>query len=156
MKAFYEKIFPVLRWLIQVTETLLLGLLVFAGLLTLFHQILSITYRFPLDYGEAPLVDQAYRLANGLPIYRSDLSSPPFTISNYPPLYILSLTPFVKFFDPNFWSGRLISSISAWMTAWFLGLILWRKTQDRWASVTAGLVFLAFPYGAYRSPGSAL
>jgi 4-amino-4-deoxy-L-arabinose transferase-like glycosyltransferase len=146
MKNFYERLLPFLRWLIQVSETIFLGILIFAGILAVIHQILSISFRYPLDYGEAPLVDQALRLVNGHTIYRNDLSVPPFTVSNYPPIYMIFLAPFEKVFGPNFWSGRLISSVCAWFTAGILGLIIWRKTQDRLAAITTGLIFMAFPY----------
>ena len=57
----------------------LLVILVPAVAVTLTYQWLAITHRFPLDYGEAPLVDQALRLAAWQNIYRPDLSTPPYT-----------------------------------------------------------------------------
>jgi len=73
------------------------------------HAALAVFHPYPLDYGEAPLVDQAMRLAAGQNIYRPDLSSPPYTLSNYPPLYVLSLVPSVGLFGPSFLAGRVIS-----------------------------------------------
>ena len=62
---------------------------VVALILCLSYQFLAVSYRYSLDYGEAPLVDQAMRLASGQNIYRADISTPPYTISNYPPLYVV-------------------------------------------------------------------
>ncbi len=110
------------------------------------HMAMALLHRYPLDYGESPLVDQAVRLASGQGIYRSSLLSPPYTISNYPPLYPLSMAPFVKLFGPNFWAGRLISVASTLASAAFLALIVYTHSQDRLAAIVTGLVFLSIPY----------
>ncbi len=116
------------------------------AILCIAYQCLALTHRYPLDYGEAPLVDQAMRLARGQNIYRTDLSTPPFTISNYPPLYVAALTPFVALFGPSFLPGRLISVVCAWVCAGCIGLIVHRATRDCIAGIVGGLVFLAFPF----------
>ena len=41
------------------------------------HTYLSVAYPYSLDYGEAPLIDQAVRLSRGENIYRPDISTPP-------------------------------------------------------------------------------
>ena len=118
----------------------------------LLHSLMALFHRYPLDYGESPLVDQAIRLAAGRPIYRTELSSPPYTISNYPPLYPLSMVPFVKLFGPNFWAGRLISLLSTLASAVFLARIVYIHSQDRLAAVVTGLLLLAIPYVVHWSP----
>jgi len=110
------------------------------------HALMAVFHQYPLDYGEAPLVDQAMRLAAGQSIYRPGISSPPYTIANYPPLYPLSLAPFVKLFGPSFLAGRLISILCALASAAFLALIIYTPSQDRIAAITTGLLFLAIPY----------
>jgi 4-amino-4-deoxy-L-arabinose transferase-like glycosyltransferase len=110
------------------------------------HAVKAVLHRYPLDYGEAPLVDQAMRLASGQNIYRSDISSPPYTISNYPPLYVVSMVPSVKLFGPNFWAGRAISVLSALASAILIALIIYSQTADWLASAAAGMFFLAFPF----------
>ncbi len=119
---------------------------VFAVLIFIIEKSQAVFYRFPLDYGEAPLVDQAMRLASGQNIYRSDLSTPPYTISNYPPLYPLAMAPFVALFGPQFWGGRLISALSALATAFFLSRIVQAQTGERLAGRIAGALFLGIPY----------
>lgn len=119
---------------------------VIVAVLCVTYQFLALAHRYPLDYGEAPLVDQAMRLARGQNIYRADISTPPFTISNYPPLYVAAMSPFVALFGPSFFFGRLISIAGAWICALCLGLIVWQVTRDRVAALLSGLSFLAFPF----------
>jgi 4-amino-4-deoxy-L-arabinose transferase-like glycosyltransferase len=118
----------------------------------LLHSLMALFHRYPLDYGESPLVDQAVRLAAGQSIYRTELSSPPYTISNYPPLYPLSMAPFVKLFGPNFWAGRLISLLSTLASAVFLARIVYIYSEDRLAAMVTGLLLLAIPYVVHWSP----
>ena len=133
-------------------KIILLMLLALAVFFFLIHALMGLFHRYPLDYGEAPLVDQAMRLAAGQNIYRPDLLSSPYTISNYPPLYPLSMAPFVKLFGPSFWAGRVISLLSTLASAAFLALIVYAHSQDRLAAVIAGLLFLAIPYVVGWSP----
>ncbi len=112
----------------------------------LLHGVLSVTYRYPLDYGEAPLVDQAQRLLRGESIYPPDLTTPPYTISNYPPLYPLTLVPGIWLFGPAFGFGRLLSVLAAIATAVALGGILWAHTEHRTAAWITAMTFLAWPF----------
>lgn len=127
-------------------QIMLLLFLTVAAIICLTYQSLAILHRYPLDYGEAPLVDQAMRLAAGQNIYRTDLSTPPYSISNYPPLYVVSLIPWLKLFGPSFAAGRVISALCAWASGLFLALIVYTQTRDRLAAVIAGSLLLAFPY----------
>ena len=125
-----------------------------ALLVCLLYQRLAIPHPYSLDYGEAPLVDQAMRLAAGQNVYRADLSTPPYTISNYPPLYITLLAVSVKLFgaEGTFFVGRILSALATWASAIFLMLIVYAHPRDRIAALSAGLVFLAFPFVVYWSP----
>ena len=105
------------------------------------HALLATTFAYPLDYGEAPLVDQARRLSAGENIYSPDLSAPPYTVTNYPPLYILLLSPFVE--SAPFQVGRLISVLAAVGTAVLLGHIIYIFSQNRLAALATGASFLA-------------
>ena len=123
-------------------------------LIWLAYQFLAITHRYSLDYGEAPLVDQAMRLASGQNIYRADISTPPYTISNYPPLYVSILSISVKLFGPapTFFVGRLISILCALISSLCLARILYVSTNDRFAALSAAFTFLAFPFVVFWSP----
>jgi len=142
-----KRLLAVLRPHVEDGATIMLLLFLCVTVAIFFvHAALAVFHPYPLDYGEAPLVDQAMRLAAGQNIYRPDISSPPYTIANYPPLYVLSLAPFVKLFGPSFLAGRLISILCALASAAFLALIVYTPSQDRVAAVTTGLLFLAVPY----------
>ena len=149
MKRLLVSLGPHIEHLATVVLLLLLSLAA-AGFLI--YQVQAVSHPYPLDYGEAPLVDQAMRLAAGQNIYRPGLSSPPYTISNYPPLYVLSMAPFVGLFGPSFLAGRVISTLCGLASAAFLALIIYAHTQDRIAAVVTGLIFLAIPYVVHWSP----
>jgi hypothetical protein len=106
----------------------------------------ALTFPFPLDYGEGPILDQTLRLAQFENIYRNSFASPPYTVSNYPPLFQLIQVPFARIVGPAFWYGRLISIVSAVSAAGLIGLILNTLTGDRIAAAIGGLTMLTFPY----------
>ena len=108
-----------------------------------------IAFPYPMDYGEGPLLAQTGALGNRENIYRADLTSPPYTISNYPPLYPLVLSPVARVAGPAFWYGRLLSWLSIAAAATLVGLIVHALTRDRLAATIGGLVLLAFPPAAY-------
>jgi hypothetical protein len=118
------------------------------------YERVAVRHPYSLDYGEAPLVDQAMRLAAGQNIYRTDLSTPPYTISNYPPVYVSLVAVGVRLFGPAgaFIFGRTISVLSAWAAAIFLMLIVYSQTRDHIAALGGGLIFLAFPFVVAWSP----
>jgi hypothetical protein len=134
------------------TKIVLFLFLSLAVVIFVVRGVMAVPHRHPLDYGEAPLVDQAMRIAIGENIYRSDLDEPPYTISNYPPLYPLTLVPFVKTIGPIFTPGRLISLLSTLAAAVFLGRIILTQMNDRTAGIITGLLFLAIPYVVGWSP----
>ncbi|MGH7402172.1 MAG: hypothetical protein ACREKQ_07085, partial [Candidatus Rokuibacteriota bacterium] len=98
-----------------------------------------IAFPFPMDYGEGPLLAQTLRLGHGENIYRPDLTSPPYTVSNYPPLYPLVLSPLARLTGPAFWYGRLLSWLSIVAASILIGSILHALTRDRLAAAIGGL-----------------
>jgi hypothetical protein len=106
----------------------------------------ALAFPFPLDYGEGPMLDQTLRLAQFENIYRDSFASPPYTVSNYPPLFQLIQAPLAWMVGPAFWYGRLISILSAVSAAGLIGLILHTLTGDWIASTIGSLTLLAFPY----------
>lgn len=121
--------------------------LVLAAAAFLMHSGLLVSFPYMVDYGEAPLLDRAMRLAAGQSIYRRDLSVPPYIVTNYPPLYILCLLPIVSVAGPRagLVAGRLLSVGCALSTALFLGLMVREHTDDRATAWAAALIFLAMP-----------
>jgi len=106
----------------------------------------ALAFPFPLEYGEGPMLDQTLRLAHFENIYRNSFASPPYTVSNYPPLLQLIQVPLAWTIGPAFWYGRLISILSAVSAAGLIGLILNTLTGDRIAAAIGGFTLLAFPY----------
>ncbi len=130
----------------HLAATLLLALLGLAAVVCIVFQMAALSQRYSLDYGEAPLLDQAMRLLHGANIYRADISTPPYTVSNYPPIYVAALTPFLALFGPSYVPGRMISMLGTWLAALFTGLILLRFTRNKTASAVGGLMLIAIPY----------
>ncbi len=106
----------------------------------------ALTYPYTWDYGEGPLLDQTMRLAHFENIYHNDLTKPPYTISNYPPLFLLAQVPFAWIFGPAFWYGRLISILSVIITALLIGFTLYTLTHDWAGALVGGAILIAFPY----------
>jgi len=120
--------------------------LVAAVIIFSLHAFLSVAYRYSLDYGEAPLIDQAIRLSAQENIYRPDISTPPYTIANYPPLYVISLIPFLNWFDSPFHMARVISVMATLLSGAFISLIIFNFSKNRFAALIAAMLFFASPY----------
>ncbi len=144
-----------LRWLGRLL--IALALIGFAALvvrsLGLFahHASEVVSYPYPLNYGEGPLLEQAARLAAGQEIYRP-LNQPPYTISNYPPLFMLAQVPFVRADGPAYWYGRALSLGSAIAAAVLIALTLLALTHDIAGALVAGVSLLLVPYLLHWSP----
>jgi trehalose/maltose transport system permease protein len=111
-----------------------------------------LAFPYPVDYGEGPLLAQTLQLARFENIYRASLAAPPYTVANYPPVYLATLVPFAWLFGPAFWYGRLLSWLSILVAALLLGSILWRLAHDRLAALIGGLMLLMIPYVSYWGP----
>jgi len=109
-------------------------------------QARAIAHPYSIDYGEGPILDQTLRLANFENIYRNTFDVPPYTISNYPPLYLLVQVHFAWMFGPAFWYGRLINLICVLLTGLFITLTLRALTRDWIGAVVGGLLLTGFPY----------
>ena len=127
---------------------------VWALLICLGYELAAIWHPYSLDYGEAPLVNQAMLLVSGHNIYRADISQPPFIISNYPPLYVAVIALGVKLFGPasSFFFGRIVSALCAWIASLCIAFILYQGTRDRLAAFCGAATFLAFPFVVFWSP----
>jgi hypothetical protein len=110
------------------------------------HGELAIRFPYTLNYGEGPLLDQTMRLTRGDPLYPHDLTQPPHTITNYPPLYIMAQAPFAAQHGAAFWYGRAISFGATIAAALCLALLVLTLTRDLVGAMAAGLAFIAVPY----------
>ncbi len=140
------------RPVISLADIVLLGLLAYALFQFFAFGYQVIRYPYQVDYGEGPLLSQVGRLAQFENIYTTDLSHTPYTITNYPPVYMLLQIPFNGLFGPAFWYGRLISLFGMLAAALFLGLALYNLTQDPLAALSGGLLLLAIPYARAWAP----
>ncbi len=138
------------RWIgrLLVTAACAAVLVVSARSIALFieHGEMAIAFPYTLNYGEGPLLDQTMRLTRGEPLYPPDLTQPPYTITNYPPLYILAQAPFAAQHGAAFWYGRAISFGATIAAALCLALLVWTLTRDPVGAVAAGLALIAVPY----------
>ncbi len=110
------------------------------------HAVMAVNFPYPLDYGEGPVLDQVLRLAHGEAIYRTTITTPPYTVTTYPPLFLLIQVPFVRSAGLALWYGRIISIVSLILAAVFLGLTLFQLSGDVLAAATGSLLMFAIPY----------
>jgi len=112
----------------------------------------TVTFPFPVDYGEGPILDQVMRLARFQNIYGTNLTHLPFTISNYPPMYLAAQVPFAWIAGAAYWYGRGLSALSVIATAVFITLIIQTISKDWLAGILGGLVLFSIPYILHWSP----
>ena len=105
--------------------------------------------RFPyaVDYGEAPLLDQATRLMSRQPLYKSDYSSSPYVITNYPPIFVIFLAGVSKLTGANLLlSGRVISVMASIASATLIAVLVRSITKNNLSAFIASGLFLGHPY----------
>ncbi len=118
-----------LRWL----DRILLGFLV--GLLALYlwyaaeHVRLLLSFPFPLDYGEGPLLAQVRHLSDGYDLHQlyADPSRAPFLIVNYPPLFLLLSTGLASLIGMPLVAGRLIALVATIAVTAALAVLIGRR-----------------------------
>lgn len=110
------------------------------------HAVMAVSFPYPLDYGEGPVLDQVLHLAHGEAIYRTTISTPPYTVTTYPPLFLLLQVPFARVAGLALWYGRVISIVSLVLAAVFLGLTLFHLSRDPLAAAISSLLMFAIPY----------
>ena len=125
-------------------EIFLLGLVIYF-LFYLYNGYQSIIFPYQIDYGEGFILNQAYILSNGCNIYL-DITTYPYIISNYPPVYPLICAGLVKFWGVSFATGRFISVVSALLIGFLLFKIIQEETGNKYIAIISSLLFFASPY----------
>ncbi|MGQ9829153.1 MAG: DUF2029 domain-containing protein [Roseiflexus sp.] len=121
-----------------------------------------LTFPYPLDYGEGPLLAQVNHLRSGASIPRlyGDPAQPPYLVVNYPPIYLVIaalVTPLPGWIVPGsaatLLAGRLVTLGATLICA----LLLWRLalppdlsmrcaiSQQSGVALIVALAFLALP-----------
>lgn len=123
---------------------------IYIGLiLTLFlwNSVSIIRFPFGVDYGEAPLMDQASRIQNRATLYKSNINEPPYIIANYPPLYPTWVAATNAIFKiPLFQAGRISSVFFSLVSGVLIGLFTSRLTENKWCGVFSAAIFWGHPY----------
>ncbi len=143
---FAEKI--LLKDLRQAGKILLLFFSALAILIFIIHGLIVLGFKYPLDYGEGPLLNQALRITQGEPLYPTDITSPPYLITNYPPIFVAINALFVWIFGPSLLIGRLIAFLSTLGTAILILYIInhFYPDQGLFPGIFAASLFLIIPY----------
>jgi len=109
--------------------------------------ILLLFYPYGVNYGEAPLLDQALHITAGTNIYKPDLRFPPYVIANYTPIYPLLTGGLHRLTSlPLFQVGRAVSIFAAIASSLLLGSFARKLFNTRMAGFLAAGLFLGHPY----------
>ncbi|MCX6032330.1 MAG: glycosyltransferase family 39 protein [Chloroflexi bacterium] len=112
----------------------------------------AVGFPFGLDYGEAPLADQAARVLAGQTLYKANLNEPPYVITNYGPLYPTAIALVSRVTGrPLLTAGRIISICAALLCTLLIDLFALKLTGDRLAGALAATLFLGNPLVIYWS-----
>jgi len=120
------------------------GIGIGAVLTLLEHLFTYLWFPYPLDDGEGFCLNQAVRVASGQALY-PPVASPPYIVTNYPPVFPWLLSIFT---DPNnirFAPGRLISITSTLVIALTAGGSVRAVTRNNPAGWITGFLILASP-----------
>lgn len=103
------------------------------------------------DYGEGPLLNQEVLLYHGINFYRLD-TAPPFIVGNYPPVFPLVVSLFMRHYGLTLTAGRLVSSLSIMGAAIVAGLIVLQTTRQLLPALVAGGLLPTFSGVFYWGP----
>ncbi len=113
------------------------------------HGLQLLSFVYPLDYGEGPLLAQIERLRAGTPIWRlyANPAEAPFLIVNYPPGYLLLAALVTPLTGSVLSAGRLLSLLSALAVVGAIALLARarRAPSTPLAALALPLLFLSVP-----------
>ena len=143
----------------QATNRLHIALMWAATVALAFSLVVYILYAanliaFPYDYdqGEGFEVHDTVLFSRGELPYR-DTEAYPFYASNYPPLFHVMAAPFVWFFGPAYWYGRILSFLGSLVSAAAIAYAVYRDGQQhRWIALLSGLAFLSSNFVYHIGP----
>lgn len=144
--------FNTLKWIL-----IALTIAIYIGYFLIYVRYAVSLFTFPFDYerGEGLELNNAVLFARGEMPYRN-IEEYPFYTSIYPPVYHLTLVPFVWLFGPALWYGRAFSFLTTLITALAIGYAVWRdgdlNGRSKWIAIVSGLAFLASNYVYHNGP----
>jgi 4-amino-4-deoxy-L-arabinose transferase-like glycosyltransferase len=131
--------------LVMLNRALLVAALVILGFqLAVYVVYAANLIQFPFDYDQGEgfeLVDTIMFSQGRWPYLDTEVY--PFYSSNYPPLFHIIAAPFVWFFGPAYWYGRLLGFLGTLVTAAAITYAVYRDGQHRIIALLSGLAFLA-------------
>ena len=139
--AVRQRIAAVLRGLAVAGLTAVAVLRVRDALKFLSDGIAVIRYPFGLDYGEGALLNQVQQLAAGHSIYHS-VDQPPYTVSNYPPVFQLITALLDACVHDTLAAGRALSVASTLLMVVVIGMVVWRALPMDLGLIRRGLAAL--------------
>jgi 4-amino-4-deoxy-L-arabinose transferase-like glycosyltransferase len=110
-------------------------------LLFLVLAIMRLAYPYEVEWMEGSMLEHSLRILSGKPIYTAP--SIEFVAWLYPPLYYFAVALSMKLFGIGFFAGRIVSVVSAILTASLLAIIVRHITRRTDLAVLTAALFLA-------------
>lgn len=120
------------------------AIVILAGFLS--ASLWLLTINFPFAYGEGPIVRDAWLLSNGELFYRVLGEDPPYSLSNYTPVYYTILAGLLHFTGLSFVPGRFLSLVMGIGVLSFVYRVVTFYSGDKQSGFAAALVLLASPF----------
>jgi hypothetical protein len=115
----------------------------------------TLRYPYGINYGEAPIINQARSIENKEILYKEDLNEPPFVIANYPPLYPAAIAVLNSILNiPLLQSGRAISIFFSLVSATIISFFSYELTQRKLFAFFSAALFLGNPFVLVWSPAA--
>lgn len=128
------------------------GALLFSFLIYLLYTANLLAFPYDYDQGEGFEVYDTVLFSRGELPYR-DTEVYPFYASNYPPLFHVMAAPFVWFFGPAHWYGRLLGFMGSLVSAGAIAYAVYRDgSGHRWIAALSGLAFLSSNFVYHIGP----
>ena len=125
-----------------VLQTTIIGFLGLYSIFFFYHALRYLTFPFPLDPGDGPVLNVAIQLAQGHSIYRN-IQELPFISANYTPLYYAINAIAIRFFGPSFFPGRFVSVVATIGLSYLIFKVVRHVSTNRFAATIASLTFLS-------------
>ncbi len=114
------------------------------GIFFTINSLQAVFYPYGFDDVEGFLLHQASEISKGGQIYQS-IDTYPFLIVTYTPFYLLVNALLIRIAGPVFWTGRLISFLSAALVAFLIYSFLSTRVR-KWVALLSAFLFFFSPF----------